>query len=40
MSARILVVDDEEVVLRSCLRILSGEEFQVETVQDGRQALQ
>jgi DNA-binding NtrC family response regulator len=40
MSARILVVDDEEIVLRSCLRILSGEEFQVETVQDGRQALQ
>src|SRR3974390_484291 len=40
MSARILVVDDEDIVLRSCLRILSGEEFQVETVQDGRQALQ
>ena len=40
MSARILVVDDEEIVLRSCLRILSGDEFQVETVQDGRQALQ
>src|SRR3974377_2595202 len=40
MSARLLVVDDEEIVLRSCLRILSGDEFQVETVQDGRQDVQ
>jgi DNA-binding NtrC family response regulator len=39
MSARILVVDDEEIVIRSCLRILAGDEFQVESVQDGREAL-
>ncbi len=39
MSARILVVDDEEIVIRSCMRILDGEEFQVEAVQDGREAL-
>ena len=39
MSARILVVDDEEIVIRSCLRILSGDEYQVEAVQDGREAL-
>ena len=39
MSARILVVDDEEIVIRSCLRILAGDEFQVEAVQDGREAL-
>jgi DNA-binding NtrC family response regulator len=39
MSARILIVDDEEIVIRSCLRILTGDEFQVESVQDGREAL-
>jgi DNA-binding NtrC family response regulator len=39
MTARILIVDDEEIVIRSCLRILDGAEFQVETVQDGREAL-
>jgi DNA-binding NtrC family response regulator len=39
MSARILVVDDEEIVIRSCKRILSGDEFQLEAVQDGREAL-
>ena len=39
MSARILVVDDEEIVIRSCLRILGGDEYQVEAVQDGREAL-
>ena len=40
MSARVLIVDDEEIVIRSCKRILSGDEFQVESVQDGREALQ
>ena len=39
MSARILIVDDEAIVIRSCMRILDGDEFQVESVQDGRQAL-
>ena len=39
MSARILIVDDEEIVIRSCLRILDSAEFQVEAVQDGREAL-
>ena len=39
MSARILIVDDEEIVIRSCLRILDGDDFQVEAVQDGREAL-
>ena len=40
MSARILVVDDEEIVLRSCLRILGGGAYEVESAQDGREALQ
>ena len=39
MNARILVVDDEEIVTRSCLRILGDGEYQVEAVQDGLEAL-
>ena len=39
MSARILVVDDEEIVIKSCLRILDSDDYQVEAVQDGREAL-
>jgi DNA-binding NtrC family response regulator len=38
MSARILVADDEEIVIRSCLRIL-GTDHQVEAVHDGLEAL-
>jgi DNA-binding NtrC family response regulator len=38
MNARILIVDDEDIVIRSCLRILGGD-YQVEAVQDGREAL-
>ncbi len=39
MTARILVVDDEEIVIRSCLRILGGGTNHVEAVQDGVEAL-
>jgi DNA-binding NtrC family response regulator len=39
MSARILVVDDEEIVLRSCLRILDGSAYQIEVAHDGHEAL-
>ena len=39
MSARILVVDDEDIVIKSCLRVLDGAGYQVEAVQDGREAL-
>ena len=40
MKARILVVDDEEIVIRSCLRILGDDgENEVEAVQDGLEAL-
>jgi len=38
MKGRILVVDDEEIVLRSCLRVLGGD-YAVDTVQDGEAAL-
>ena len=39
MSARILVVDDEEIVIRSCLRILGDGDYEVEAVRDGEEAL-
>ena len=40
MKARILVVDDEEIVVRSCLRILGEEtDYEVDSVQDGMDAL-
>ena len=39
MSARILIVDDEEIVIRSCLRILGDSGHIVESVQDGGEAL-
>ncbi|MEI7537081.1 MAG: response regulator, partial [Comamonadaceae bacterium] len=40
MSARILIVDDEEIVIRSCRRILSdGELYSVDSTQDGTSAL-
>ncbi|MBI2224956.1 MAG: sigma-54-dependent Fis family transcriptional regulator, partial [Betaproteobacteria bacterium] len=39
MSARILVVDDEEIVIRSCVRILGESGYEVEAVQSGVDAL-
>ncbi len=40
MGARILVVDDEPAILRTVRTNLSHREFQVETVESGRQALE
>ncbi len=39
MKGRVLVVDDEEIVLRSCLRALGDGAFEVEAVQSGVEAL-
>jgi DNA-binding NtrC family response regulator len=39
MGARILIVDDEEIVIKSCLRILGGGDYYVEVAHDGRDAL-
>jgi len=39
MSVRILVVDDEEIIIRSCLRILGESNYEVDAVQDGLEAL-
>jgi DNA-binding NtrC family response regulator len=40
MTARILVVDDEDIVIRSCQRILDGGDYTIEAVNDGQAALQ
>ncbi len=39
MSTRILIVDDEEIVIRSCLRILGENGYEAEAVQSGGDAL-
>jgi DNA-binding NtrC family response regulator len=39
MTGRVLVVDDEQIIIASCLRILAGDEYQVEGVNDGFEAL-
>jgi len=39
MKGRILVVDDEDIVIRSCRRVLGDGEFEVEAVQSGIEAL-
>jgi DNA-binding NtrC family response regulator len=39
MKPRILIVDDEEIVVRSCLRILASDKYEVESVGDGWEAL-
>ncbi len=39
MSARILIVDDEEIVIRSCLRILDDGDYMVDSAPDGWEAL-
>ncbi len=40
MKGRILVVDDEEIVVRSCLRILGGGDYTVDVARNGAEALQ
>jgi DNA-binding NtrC family response regulator len=39
MTSRILIVDDEEIVIRSCLRILSDQCYAVDSAPDGWTAL-
>jgi DNA-binding NtrC family response regulator len=40
MSARILIVDDEDIVVRSCLRILAGSDYAVDVARGGAEALE
>lgn len=39
MSVSILIVDDEEIVIRSCRRILSDSQYKLDSVQNGFDAL-
>ncbi len=39
MSVRILVVDDEEIVIRSCVRILANQGYEVDSAGGGAEAL-
>lgn len=39
-TAKILIIDDEEVVLDSCLQILKGSHFQIQTASNGTLGLQ
>jgi DNA-binding NtrC family response regulator len=39
MTGHILLVDDEEIVLRSCQRILRGEDYDIDVARDGLTAL-
>ncbi len=39
MKKRILIADDEEIVIRSCLRILSSNDFQIDTAKNGQEAI-
>ncbi len=38
MSAKILIVDDEEIVIRSCRRILGDSMYAVDSAHDGQEA--
>jgi DNA-binding NtrC family response regulator len=40
MKKRILIADDEEIVVRSCLRILSAEKFEIDSVSNGLDAIE
>jgi len=39
MKKRILIVDDEEIVVRSCQRILSSDDFRIDSATNGLEAL-
>jgi DNA-binding NtrC family response regulator len=40
MKKRILIADDEEIVVRSCLRILSEDRFQIDIARNGLEAIE
>jgi len=40
MKKRILIADDEEIVIQSCLRILSEDKFQIEIARNGLEAIE
>ena len=40
MTKRILIVDDEEIVIRSCRRILEGHPYEIDVARNGLEALE
>ena len=40
MSVRVLIVDDEDIVVRSCLRILADTDYAVDVARGGHEALE
>lgn len=40
MRKRILIADDEEIVIQSCIRILSDDKFQIEVARNGLEAVE
>ena len=38
-KTRILIIDDEDIVLKSCLRILKKEEYEIDTAYSGEEGL-
>ena len=40
MRKRILIADDEEIVIRSCLRILSEDKYRIDTAHNGLEAIE
>ena len=40
MSKRILIIDDERIIIDSCFRILKNDDYQLDAVQDGLEGLQ
>jgi DNA-binding NtrC family response regulator len=39
MTARILIIDDEEIVIKSCMRILANDEYELDSASNGLEAL-
>ncbi len=39
MSKNILIIDDEDIVLKSCLRILKNEDYEIDTAYSGEEGL-
>jgi DNA-binding NtrC family response regulator len=39
MTARILIIDDEEIVIKSCMRILANGEYKLDSASNGLEAL-
>ena len=39
MTVKILIIDDERIIIDSCYRILKNDDYQLDAVQDGFEGL-